>query len=241
MATLQNTTIPNGGTLGSVGDPDAIAIASDGTVTPSSALDVSSATFTTSTAQKEAIVNGASGTNLLLPAGMISAMGMSSAPSGWLLCNGAAVSRSTYSALFAAIGTTWGSGDGSSTFNVPELKGAYLRNTGTSDTSSDYVGPNVGGYQDDQNATHNHNATSSSSLSINNSGNHSHNSPSAHYHGAFGTNKIAWGYSGNTTHYGGSGGNHSHGGSVSTSTSIGNSGSTEARVFNKGVQYCIKF
>ena len=46
----------------------------------------------------------------------------SSVPSGYLECNGAAVSRSTYSALFAIIGTTYGAGDGSSTFNVPDLQ-----------------------------------------------------------------------------------------------------------------------
>ncbi len=46
----------------------------------------------------------------------------SSIPSGFLECNGAAVSRTTYSALFAIVGTTYGSGDGSSTFNVPDLQ-----------------------------------------------------------------------------------------------------------------------
>lgn len=59
----------------------------------------------------------------LIPKGMISPFGGSSAPSGWLLCNGAAVSRTTYSALFAVIGTTYGSGDTSTTFNVPDLLG----------------------------------------------------------------------------------------------------------------------
>jgi len=49
----------------------------------------------------------------------------SSAPSGYLNCNGAAVSRSTYSALFGVIGTTYGSGDGSSTFNVPNLNANF--------------------------------------------------------------------------------------------------------------------
>jgi len=48
-------------------------------------------------------------------------------PSGWLKCNGAALSRTTYSALFAAIGVTYGSGDGSTTFNVPETRGEFLR------------------------------------------------------------------------------------------------------------------
>jgi microcystin-dependent protein len=47
----------------------------------------------------------------------------SAAPSYWLLCDGAAVSRATYAALFSAIGTTWGAGNGTTTFNVPDLRG----------------------------------------------------------------------------------------------------------------------
>ena len=57
------------------------------------------------------------------PAGSITQFGGSSTPSGWLLCNGSAVSRSTYSNLFTVIGTTYGVGDGSTTFNLPNLKG----------------------------------------------------------------------------------------------------------------------
>ena len=68
------------------------------------------------------------------PAGVLTAYGGSSVPSGWLLCDGAAVSRSTYAALFAAIGTTYGVGDGSTTFNVPELRQKFLRGKGASDT-----------------------------------------------------------------------------------------------------------
>lgn len=48
-------------------------------------------------------------------------------PTGWLLCNGAAVSRTTYATLFAAIGTAWGTGDGVSTFNLPEGRGEFMR------------------------------------------------------------------------------------------------------------------
>ena len=48
-------------------------------------------------------------------------------PSGYLECDGAAVSRTTYADLFAAIGTTWGAGNGSSTFNVPDLRGEFVR------------------------------------------------------------------------------------------------------------------
>lgn len=61
------------------------------------------------------------------PPGMIAPFAMSSPPSGWLTCDGSAVSRSTYAALFAVIGTTWGSGDGSTTFEVPDLRGVFLR------------------------------------------------------------------------------------------------------------------
>lgn len=48
-------------------------------------------------------------------------------PAGWLKANGAAISRATYAALFAAIGTTYGAGDGSTTFNIPDLRGEFLR------------------------------------------------------------------------------------------------------------------
>lgn len=58
-----------------------------------------------------------------VPSGVITAFGGSSAPSGYLLCDGTAVSRTTYSALFSAISTTYGVGDNSTTFNVPNLKG----------------------------------------------------------------------------------------------------------------------
>lgn len=48
-------------------------------------------------------------------------------PSGWLWCNGAEISRTTYAKLFAAIGTTYGIGDGTTTFNVPHLLGRYIK------------------------------------------------------------------------------------------------------------------
>mgnify|MGYP003131364025 CR=1 FL=1 len=57
-----------------------------------------------------------------IPTGTIVPWSDSSIPSGFLECNGAAVSRTTYSALFAIVGTTYGAGDGSSTFNVPDLQ-----------------------------------------------------------------------------------------------------------------------
>jgi microcystin-dependent protein len=51
-------------------------------------------------------------------------------PSGWLACDGSAVSRATYSALFAAVGTTWGAGDGSTTFNLPDTENRALVGSG---------------------------------------------------------------------------------------------------------------
>ena len=59
----------------------------------------------------------------LIPAGSVMPYAGSSTPSNWLLCYGQAVSRTTYATLFSAIGTTYGTGDGSSTFNLPDLRG----------------------------------------------------------------------------------------------------------------------
>lgn len=58
--------------------------------------------------------------------GQVAFFAMPSAPSGWLVCDGAAVSRTTYNNLFALIGTTFGNGDGVNTFNVPDLRNKYI-------------------------------------------------------------------------------------------------------------------
>ena len=72
--------------------------------------------------------SGASLTGIVaLPAGMIAPFAMETPPTGWLECNGAAISRSTYATLFAAIGTVHGAGDGSSTFNLPDLRASFVR------------------------------------------------------------------------------------------------------------------
>jgi microcystin-dependent protein len=62
-----------------------------------------------------------------LPAGALQFFAMSAAPTGWLICDGTAVSRTTYAALFTAIGTLYGVGDGSTTFNLPDARGAGVR------------------------------------------------------------------------------------------------------------------
>jgi len=61
----------------------------------------------------------------IVPAGGIMPYAGATAPSGWLLCGGQEVSRTTYSTLFSTIGTTFGAGDGSSTFNVPDLRDRF--------------------------------------------------------------------------------------------------------------------
>lgn len=63
----------------------------------------------------------------LYPTGFIGTFGMRAIPKGWLLCDGKAYSRNDYSELFATIGTVWGEGDGVTTFNVPDLRGMFLR------------------------------------------------------------------------------------------------------------------
>lgn len=65
----------------------------------------------------------ASLTLITLPAGLVFDYAGSTVPDGWLACNGQAVSRTTYANLFAAIGTTYGIGNGSTTFNVPDTRG----------------------------------------------------------------------------------------------------------------------
>ena len=76
--------------------------------------------------------------------GVITAFGGSSAPTGWLLCDGSAVSRSTYADLFAVVSTTYGIGDGSTTFNVPDLKGKVPVGKDASQTEFDTLGETGG-------------------------------------------------------------------------------------------------
>lgn len=68
----------------------------------------------------------------VIPTGTITVFAGSSAPNGWLLCNGSAISRTTYSALFSVIGTTYGTGNGSTTFNLPNLQGRFPLGKNTS-------------------------------------------------------------------------------------------------------------
>lgn len=80
-----------------------------------------------------------------------------SAPAGWLKANGAAISRASYAALFAVIGTTFGAGDGSTTFNLPDLRGEFLR--GLDDGRGVDSGRGLGTFQADDFKSHTHTLT----------------------------------------------------------------------------------
>ena len=138
--------------------------------------------------------------------GVVQLFAGSTAPSGWLICNGQAVSRITYAALYAVIGTTYGAGDGSTTFNVPNLVNKTVRGsnslgkTGGSDTVTLTTA---------QIPAHTHTGTT--------------NTTGAHTHYAYiGVQSGSWGmangsshpYTGNTS----SAGNHSH---TFTTSSVG--------------------
>lgn len=82
------------------------------------------------------------------PIGTILPYGGTEAPSGWMLCQGQAVSRTNYADLFAVIGTSFGTGDGSTTFNLPDLRGEFLRGAGTNSHTDQGNGGTVGQHQD---------------------------------------------------------------------------------------------
>ena len=85
------------------------------------------------------------GQSVLNPIGTVIAFAGNAAPAGYLICNGAAVSRTTYAKLFAIIGTTYGAGDGSTTFNLPNLTDKFIMGSGTAGTSKAAGLPNITG------------------------------------------------------------------------------------------------
>ena len=82
------------------------------------------------------------------PAGVIIPFAGTSVPTGYLLCNGAAVSRTDYANLFAAIGTLYGAGDGSTTFNLPDARDRVLQGASGKHSAGSYIAaglPNISG------------------------------------------------------------------------------------------------
>jgi microcystin-dependent protein len=135
----------------------------------------------------------------------------SSVPTGFLECDGSAVSRTTYSALFAIVGTTYGAGNGSTTFNVPDLQdnvpvgksnNKSLASTGGANTVAVTAGGNISG------------STANATLSTSQLASHSHSFNLNNASGGDNTNNVQRGANqgaGNkTTNNAGSGGGHSH-------------------------------
>lgn len=92
---------------------------------------------------------------ITVPSGSMFMWPTVTSPTGWLICNGSAISRSTYAVLYAVIGTTYGVGDGSTTFNLPDLRGRSPFGVSTS-----YALATTGGSADAVVVTHTHTATS---------------------------------------------------------------------------------
>lgn len=111
--------------------------------------------------------------------GLVFAFAGTTAPSGWLVCNGQAVSRTVYANLFAVIGTSHGDGDGSTTFNLPDYRGRFLRGVDggaandpdrasrTAMNTGGNTGDNVGSVQGHAFQTHTHTQDSHAHLMFN--------------------------------------------------------------------------
>jgi len=198
----------------------------DGAGAGAAVTDISSA-FDSTTLTDLGITATATEINLLdgltslptVPSGAVFHFAMTSAPTGYLVCDGSAVSRSTYSELFSAIGTTFGVGDGSTTFNLPNLLGEFIRGYNGSGSGKD-TGRSFGDQQDDAITEHNHylSCTSSQTPAFTDDG------PATFHGGHTLTNRMAIGDGGYTSgsKYLGS----------SNSTSRGNMGIDKVKEFD---------
>lgn len=163
-----------------------------------------------------------------IPAGLVAYFAMSTAPTGWLKCNGALVSRTSYAALYAAIGTTFGVGDGVTTFGLPELRGEFIRNL--ADGRAVDTGRVLGSAQDEAYLNHSHIAWADTG------GAHEHSLPVSSSTGIGSSRTVPGEYAGpaqNTS----SAGAHSHTITVAASTT----GGTETRPRNVALLACIKY
>lgn len=142
----------------------------------------------------------------------------STAPTGWLFCHGQAVSRTTYATLFAVIGTTFGEGDGSTTFNLPDFQGRVPVGVGQS-TVEDATWRALGASGGTETVTLTANQSGQRALTID-GGAHSH----TFYYGGMGSgsrNSLTVYNAGGTGNYG-SGGTHTHAVSAANATEAHN-------------------
>lgn len=218
--TLWGNDIPTNSNIAStIVKRDASGNFAAGIVTASLVGDVTAGDLT-STGNSSVANLAVSGYANLPPPGAVMAFAMATAPNGWLKCNGAAVSRTTYVALFTAIGTTYGVGDGATTFNLPDLRGEFVR--GLDDGRGVDTGRALGSYQGDDNKQHAHGVTDPGHThqAIGGSQN---NDPTT---GGLWANTLR-AYFNTLLSY--------------TGISIQNSGGTEARPRNVALLYCIKY
>jgi microcystin-dependent protein len=192
-----------------------------------------------------------------VPEGTVIYTARATAPTGYMKANGAAISRTTYAALFAAIGTTHGAGDGSTTFNVPDMRGVVPR--GLDDGRGLDTSRVLGSYQDSQNLTHTHGTSDPGHIhSISDPG-HAHGvADPGHAHATIGSSGTASGASftsikgtandinGYTNAVGTGIGIYAAGTGISianhvTGLTIVASGGTEARMRNVALLACIKY
>ncbi len=178
-----------------------------------------------------------------VPTGSVHLMASTTPPSGYLKCNGDLVSRTTYADLFAAIGTAFGAGDGSSTFQLPDLRGEFVR--GWDDSRGVDSGRNFATTQSSQNKQHNHSTSSSSSISPSS---HNHVFPGddqfANANGVGGwSNRTSGSFNYDAKSQSGNGRVYLTSDatlSVSTSVTVNNDGGNEARPRNIAMMYVIK-
>jgi len=169
----------------------------------------------------------------LLPSGAVMPFAMATAPTGWFSCDGSVISRTTYALLFAAIGTTFGAGDGSNTFAIPDLRGYFVRGSGTN--GDGVVSGAFGVKQGDIFRDHEH-SSSASAVAV---GNHSHtylqSGNSSNFTGSGG------GGGPKTTTATGDAGAHTH--TINVTVGAANSGyeGAETRPSNIALLYCIKY
>ena len=174
-----------------------------------------------------------------VPSGSVFCMAVATVPSGYLECNGAAVSRTTYAALFAIIGTAYGTGNGSSTFNLPDLRGEFVR--GFDNGRGVDNGRSIASSQSSQFGQHNHNVSASSSSSVSDPG-HQHSMSVGFFNSLSSGGALAFRDAGTSNRIN----NATTGISVSTSTSIsqsnrgGTSNSSETRPRSIAMMYIIK-
>lgn len=160
------------------------------------------------------------------PTGAIQAFSYATAPDGWLECDGAEVSRTEYSKLYEVIGDTYGSGDGSTTFNIPDLRGQFIRgwDNGRGVDTNRVLGSN----QDSQNLAHSHTGIAQTA------GSHTHGIPLSSRDNAGSRVPEAGGYETGRTASVPAAGAHTH------NLSINQDGGSESRPKNVAMMYCIK-